>query len=65
MTDKTMVPATSPCRPAYPKKIKNFSVLLPILYLIRVESWDEQIFKVASMTADYCWSCGGQDDDFS
>ena len=31
--------------------------------LAQVESWDEQIFKVVSMTTDPCWSCGGMDDD--
>ena len=57
-----------PCQPRHSmdqSSLKNFSVLLPALYLVLVESWDEQIFKVVSMTADSCWSCGGQDDDLS
>ena len=28
------------------RKFKNFSVVLPSLYLVQVESWDDQIFKV-------------------
>ena len=56
-TDQTAVPATSQCGPVKP-------VHLPSLYLVQVECWDEQIFKVVSVT-DSCWSCGGQDDDLS
>jgi hypothetical protein len=58
------VPATSP-QLVKPKKFKSVAVVLPSLYLVKVESWDEHIFKIALMTADSSWSCGGQDDDLS
>ena len=58
-----------PCQPVRTRQaqecLSSSPSSLPGLYLVQVESWDGKIFKVVLMTADSCWSCGGQDDVLS